>query len=174
MRNYNKEDIEMTVCADCHLHTSFSGDSTAPMEEMILKGIALGLTSMCFTEHMDMDFVYEQPSEEGMFDLNTDSYLYDFIKYKEKYSGQIQLLFGVELGIQAHLKRELALYSKREAVPFPYFCFGYRRILCFVSLRAFNANRSILLTFTFQREAVFFSYATQSAAYMNFVNAVKV
>jgi hypothetical protein len=65
----------------------------------------------------------------------------------------------------------LALYSKREAVPFPYFCFGYRRIFCFVSLRAFNANRSILLTFASQREAVFFSYATQSAAYMNFIKS---
>ena len=88
----------MAIKSDYHMHTSFSGDSTAPMEQMILKGIELGLNSICFTEHMDMDFVYEQPSEEGMFDLNTDSYLYDFIKYKEKYSGQIQLLFGVELG----------------------------------------------------------------------------
>ena len=65
----------MTVCADCHLHTSFSGDSTAPMEEMILKGIALGLTSMCFTEHMDMDYVYLDPKDEGIFELNTDSYM---------------------------------------------------------------------------------------------------
>ena len=102
----------MAVKSDYHMHTSFSGDSTAPMEQMILKGIELGLDSICFTEHMDMDFVYEQPSEEGMFDLNTDSYLYDFIKYKEKYSGQIQLLFGVELGVQTHLKKELALYAK--------------------------------------------------------------
>ncbi len=102
----------MAIKSDYHMHTSFSGDSTAPMEEMILKGIELGLDSLCFTEHMDMDFVYELPDEERMFDLNTDSYLYDFIKYKEKYSDRIQLLFGVELGVQPHLKRELALYAK--------------------------------------------------------------
>ena len=77
----------MAIKSDYHMHTSFSGDSTAPMEQMILKGIELGLNSICFTEHMDMDFVYEQPSEEGMFDLNTDSYLYDFIKYKGRISG---------------------------------------------------------------------------------------
>lgn len=100
----------MSIKSDCHMHTSFSGDSTAPMEEMILKGIELGLASMCFTEHMDMDYVYTQPEDEGIFELNTDSYLYDFIKYKEKYSGKIQLFFGVELGVQPHLSGELARY----------------------------------------------------------------
>lgn len=102
----------MAIKADYHLHTSFSGDSSAPMEDMILRGIALGLTSMCFTEHMDMDFVYKSPEEEGVFELNTDSYLYDFIRFKEKYADIIQLFFGVELGVQPHLRRELALYSK--------------------------------------------------------------
>lgn len=102
----------MAIKSDYHMHTSFSGDSTAPMEEMILKGIELGLDSICFTEHMDIDFVYEKPEEKGMFELNTDSYLFDFIKYKEKYADKIQLLFGVELGVQPHLKRELALYAK--------------------------------------------------------------
>jgi len=48
----------MAIKSDYHMHTSFSGDSTAPMEQMILKGIELGLNSICFTEHMDMDFVY--------------------------------------------------------------------------------------------------------------------
>ena len=102
----------MAVKADYHLHSSFSGDSDTPMEDMILKGISLGLTSMCFTEHMDMDYVYNTPEDDGIFELNTDSYLYDLIKYKEKYSGKIKLLFGVELGIQPHLKRKLAVYAK--------------------------------------------------------------
>lgn len=100
------------IRADYHLHSSFSGDSTAPMEEMILKGIQLGLTHMCFTEHMDMDFPCSDPSEEGMFELNTDSYLYELAGLKEKYASQIQLLFGVELGVQPHLRRELSLYAK--------------------------------------------------------------
>lgn len=102
----------MAIKADYHLHSSFSGDSDTPMEEMILKGISSGLTSMCFTEHMDMDYVYSNPEDQGIFELNTDSYLYDFIKYKEKYAGQIKLLFGVELGLQPHLKRRLAVYAK--------------------------------------------------------------
>lgn len=102
----------MAIRADYHLHSSFSGDSKTPMEEMILSGIRSGLDCMCFTEHMDMDFPYIKPEEDGMFLLNTDSYLYDLLKYKEKYASQIKILFGVELGIQSHLKRELAVYAK--------------------------------------------------------------
>ena len=102
----------MPVTADYHLHSCFSGDSDAPMEEMIQKGISLGLTSMCFTEHMDMDYVYSKTEKPGMFELNTDSYLYELATLKSIYAGQIKLLFGVELGVQPHLKRELALYSK--------------------------------------------------------------
>ena len=42
--------------SDFHLHSAHSGDSDAPMEEMILSGISLGLDIMCFTEHMDLEF----------------------------------------------------------------------------------------------------------------------
>ena len=34
----------MALKADFHLHSSFSGDSDAPMEEIIKKAISLGLT----------------------------------------------------------------------------------------------------------------------------------
>ena len=52
----------MSIKADCHLHSSFSGDSQAPMPEMIDKGLALGLETMCFTEHNDFDY---PRTEEG-------------------------------------------------------------------------------------------------------------
>ncbi|HJD28879.1 MAG TPA: PHP domain-containing protein, partial [Candidatus Blautia avicola] len=51
---------------DYHLHSSFSGDSEVPMEEMIQKGIQLGLPAMCFTEHLDPDF----PEGDYSFDLD--------------------------------------------------------------------------------------------------------
>lgn len=102
----------LAIKADYHLHSSFSGDSDTPMEEMILKGISLGMSTLCFTEHMDMDFPYAKPEEDGMFELNTDSYLYELIRLKEKYADRIRILFGVELGIQPHLRKELAVYAK--------------------------------------------------------------
>lgn len=101
----------MAILADFHMHSNFSGDSQAPMEDMVQKAISSGLTHICFTEHYDPDYVYI-PGEEGMFELNTDSYLYDLLKMKDKYKKQINILFGVELGLQPHLKRELAVYAK--------------------------------------------------------------
>ena len=101
----------MAIKADYHIHTSFSGDSDAPMEEVIQKEVALGLTHICITEHYDPDYVYA-PGEEGLFELNTDSYLYELLKLREKYKDQITVGFGVELGLQTHLKRALAVYAK--------------------------------------------------------------
>lgn len=101
----------MAVKADFHIHTNFSGDSKTPMEEMIQRAISLGLTHICITEHYDPDYVY-LPDEESIFELNTDSYLYELLKLREKYKEQISVGFGVELGLQPHLKRGLAVYSK--------------------------------------------------------------
>lgn len=102
----------MPVTADCHLHSSFSGDSAAPMEEMILSGIAKGLKTMCFTEHHDIDYPDSPEGAGSIFLLNTDSYLYDLARLKEKYQGQIRLLFGVELGLQPEILRKTAVYAK--------------------------------------------------------------
>ena len=102
----------MSIKADCHLHSSHSGDSDASMEEMIQKGIALGLTHMCFTEHNDFDFPVSEDTPQGMFELNPDAYLYDLIRLREKYAGQIRILFGVELGLQPHLMRQNAIFAK--------------------------------------------------------------
>lgn len=101
----------MAVRADFHMHSDFSGDSSAPMEEMVQRAVSLGLTHICITEHYDPDYVY-LPGEEGMFELNTDSYLYELLKLREKYKDQISVGFGVELGLQPQLKRPLAIYSK--------------------------------------------------------------
>lgn len=102
----------MPIQCDYHLHSSFSGDSHTPMEDMILQGIAQGLHTMCFTEHNDFDFP-DAPDEPGSrFLLNTDSYLYDLLHYKEKYADKIRILFGVELGLQPEVLRKNAVYAK--------------------------------------------------------------
>lgn len=58
-----------------------------------------------------MDFPAEnEPADK--FLVNTDSYLFDLIKYKNRYADKIKVLFGIELGLQPHLKKELAQYAK--------------------------------------------------------------
>ena len=96
--NHYKE-RRFVMAVDFHLHSAFSGDSEAPMEQMILEGIRRGLRTMCFTEHMDLDY----PEEPGLFEVNTESYREKFLQMREKYQDQIELLFGIELGLQPHL-----------------------------------------------------------------------
>lgn len=103
------------IKADLHLHSDFSGDSTAPMEDMIQQGIRNGLEFMCMTEHMDLDY----PLEDGIdFTLDTDRYFTGYQQLKRQYTSKIELGFGVELGLQPHLADFHRAYSK--AYPFDF------------------------------------------------------
>lgn len=106
------------ITADYHLHSSFSGDSHEPMENMVRAAIQKGLTHICFTEHMDMDYPVTEDTPEGIFLVNTDSYLYDLATLKNKYAKGIRILFGIELGLQPHLNKELALYARSHEFDF--------------------------------------------------------
>ena len=108
----------MAVLADYHLHSSFSGDSETPMEEMIEKGLELGLKQMCFTEHMDMDFIYVKPEETGMFELDTEAYRCGLKKCREKYADRITIGCGVEIGVQPHISEKLTDYVNRHDFDF--------------------------------------------------------
>ena len=92
----------MSIPSDFHLHSSFSGDSDTSMDLMVRSGIAKGLQSMCFTEHNDFDFpdIPESGINSSTFLLNVDSYLYDILRMREKYADKIQILFGIEIGLQ--------------------------------------------------------------------------
>lgn len=108
----------MPITADCHLHSSFSGDSETPMEAMVLQGIAQGLTAMCFTEHNDFGYPGYPGYPADSFLLDTDSCLCGLTRLKEKYAGQIRLLFGVELGLQPEVMRENTAYARSHAFDF--------------------------------------------------------
>lgn len=111
----------MPITADYHLHSSFSGDSETPMEEMVKQGIALGLSDLCFTEHLDLGFPQAPEAAEapaGQFEVNVDSYLYDLIRYGEKYAGQISLHFGIELGLQPEQAKANAKAAKEHNFDF--------------------------------------------------------
>ncbi|TCK98546.1 histidinol-phosphatase (PHP family) [Natranaerovirga hydrolytica] len=86
--------------SDYHVHTSFSGDCEATPESMITKAIDLGLKKICLTDHYDADF----PTDAIDFTFDIDTYFKTLSQLKEKYSNTIDLLIGVELGLQPHLK----------------------------------------------------------------------
>lgn len=96
----------MAILADCHMHSSFSGDSVTPMEEMIQQGLRLGFRQMCFTEHLDLDFPVSEKHPKDTFTINMPAYEAEYLRCKSLYQGQIQLLMGVELGLQPHVAEE--------------------------------------------------------------------
>ena len=110
----------MSITADYHIHSEHSGDSTAPMETQILSGIEKGLKVMCFTDHYDPEFPYDNNPDvaPGTFELDYDLYKKDFLKMKDKYEGQIDLRFGVELGLQPHLGSFLQSYAQEHDFDF--------------------------------------------------------
>ena len=92
------------IIADYHVHTSFSSDSKAPAEHMIKRAIELGFQKICITDHMDYDYpeVNEYP-----FVFDPDAYVKELEDLKKRYYKQIDVLMGIELGLQPHLTDKL-------------------------------------------------------------------
>lgn len=88
------------IIADYHVHSDFSSDSQAPMEQIIERAIQLGLKRICFTDHMDYDF---PPVSKYNFEFDPEEYTKKLSKLKEAYQKQITILTGIELGLQPHL-----------------------------------------------------------------------
>lgn len=85
---------------DFHTHTSFSGDCKHPMETQILHAIQHNIVKLCFTDHYDYDY---PSTPELAFDIDLPKYYETYLELKEKYKSQIQLLFGIEVGLQPHI-----------------------------------------------------------------------
>ena len=96
------------ILTDSHMHTSFSSDSDTPMEAMIQAAIEKGLTSICITDHHDIDFplLFENLD----FQLNTPSYIEEFHRLKDCYKDKIDLRIGVELGLMPDTGEKLRAY----------------------------------------------------------------
>ncbi len=94
---------------DFHMHSAHSGDSSEAMETMIEEAIGKGLTGICFTEHLDEDF--PEGDEDFDFSLDTEAYHEHFLECRDRYKEKIRLFFGVEYGLQPHLKERLGEYT---------------------------------------------------------------
>ena len=99
------------ILTDSHMHTAFSSDSDTLMEEMIKESIRRGLTSICLTDHYDIDF---PDLYDGLdFCLDTPSYIEEFYRLKEIYGRQIDLRIGVELGMMPDTGEKMSRYLQK-------------------------------------------------------------
>lgn len=85
---------------DYHIHSSFSFDSKAPMEDTVKLAIERGIAEIAFTDHYDP---YASAPEAPDFDIN--EFFKEVRRLQEKYAGQICILAGIEAG-QAQLYGE--------------------------------------------------------------------
>ena len=100
------------IIADLHVHSDFSGDSKAMMKSMLERGIELGLKKICFTDHMDYDY----PHKGGIsFMFDPEPYVNMLLLLKEQYKNRIEILIGIELGLQPqileHVQKLMKEYS---------------------------------------------------------------
>ncbi len=91
----------MSILYDIHLHTSFSPDSTASLNEQIESALDHGLNGICITDHMDYLFPVEEcPGyDNNPFIFDVDKYFKEIINASEKHKN-IELLKGIEIGLQ--------------------------------------------------------------------------
>lgn len=97
------------MIADCHMHSRFSGDSEENPIVMIEKAVSLGMSDMCFTEHQDFDYKYDDTS----FELDGDSYFKELSLLRDRYSNKIDIGIGAELGLEPHLHDKTEAFAKK-------------------------------------------------------------
>lgn len=92
------------IAYDSHVHTSFSTDSDTPMEEMVRQGIKNGLRGIAFTDHMDFNFPlkyrWDTSSSMPPFLFSLPDYHSHIRKLRHRYRDDIQIFFGVEMGLK--------------------------------------------------------------------------
>lgn len=84
---------------DLHLHSNFSFDSVEDSEEIVRSAIAKNVEVMGFTDHYD---IFLGDKEPCMYNLN--DYFKEIDRLRDKYSSQIKILRGIEIGLNLNFK----------------------------------------------------------------------
>ena len=97
------------ILADCHTHTQFSVDSEADIVKCVEKAIELGLSAYAITDHCECNRWFSKdhyPDETTYqyFDFGRDfeNSLTAVTAMKQKYSGKLNLICGVEMCQATH------------------------------------------------------------------------
>ena len=96
--------------ADFHMHTCFSNDSDSAPEEMIQASIQKGLKTICITDHHELDYI------EPGWELDLERYHKKLYEIQETYKSQLEILAGIEFGMQIHTGERYAEVARS----FPY------------------------------------------------------
>ncbi len=97
---------------DLHVHSRHSYDGGEEMAAFCERAITLGLTHLCFTDHIDMN-----PLDSGCGIYDFDAYFEEFYRVRDRFADKLVVLSGLEFA-EAHIYRDLFDSIKR--YPFDY------------------------------------------------------
>lgn len=100
---------------DYHSHSFFSDDSSTSLDHMIEAAIKLGIKEMAITDHYDPDY----PDKNFPFDLDFEAYYKALMEVEAKYSSEIKIIKGIEIGIQ-HGETHIKCHAAAEAFPYDF------------------------------------------------------
>lgn len=110
---------ELMIVADMHIHSKFSRDASSTMEEYCLEAIVRGVSTICFTDHVDYNSaVLNLGKIEDLrgFNFNTDEYFNEINRLKKRYK-TLEILSGIEFS-EPHLFLEI--FNRYCELPFDY------------------------------------------------------
>jgi len=87
------------IKADFHTHCNFSTDSDSTPESMVQGAIEKGLSHLCLTDHMDLDYP-GTTKEKPLFEFNPADYFATLSPLKEMCRDKLTLGIGIELGLR--------------------------------------------------------------------------
>ncbi len=100
------------IFPDYHLHSSFSSDSSADMADNIKNAKENGITSICITDHYDIDFPVRTDEPEMDFQLDYETYIKYMSELKKKLYPDFDLRIGVEMGLMYDSKEKCSDFVK--------------------------------------------------------------
>jgi len=107
------------IFPDYHLHSSFSEDSNANIHDIILYAKSKEMSSICITDHFDMDFPVIKEAPEMKFDLDIPNYIKTLNTIKNEIASDFDLRIGIELGTMPSTLEKLTKFVDNN----PYFDF---------------------------------------------------
>ena len=129
------------MLVDYHIHSCYSDDSEYAMEEVVRDAIALGLSEICFTDHVDYGIKRDwddplgveyrrggpgEPERMAVANVDYPAYAGEIEELREKYRNQIVVKMGMEFGMQTHT---IPQYEKLfQAYPFDFIILSVHQV----------------------------------------------
>ncbi|MEG2457174.1 MAG: histidinol-phosphatase HisJ family protein, partial [Clostridia bacterium] len=99
---------------DSHLHSKYSHDGQAEIDDIVETALSLGLKYIAITDHIDRDYLFVGYDFFAQIDLS--AYIEAVLTAKKKYKNKITIALGAELGYLPEANN--SYLSELKGIPF--------------------------------------------------------